>query len=310
SFVIVQHGTSNEVEKVSSPAEFRVNYAAMLTAIYGIPSLVVTNLPGPLDLNHAPATWKGKGHASCYGPGIPAERYTSCMMDILRKTDDATADPFRYVAFGWMRAVTAAAELSKRQSTYAWENEEPVAFDLSRAVILAEGERAVSARMAAAVDKRIDGVFGASADFGALDKLIPQIKDLWHSDYGWFGDISAFEAWIKTDAGKKWQNTVDPVRWSEMIAKKSFVNAAGTNDPNFPLQAYEGMKSAFGADTNRYVASNYGTGFGTQVYLFNWMAFVAHVYLGYDWLTVNTVVTPDRGNMAIVTTTSGAAQGL
>ncbi len=310
AFVIVQHGTSNEVDKISSPSEFRVNYAAMLTAVYGIPSLVVTNLPGTLDLNSAPSTWKAKGHPSCYGPGIPAARYTSCMLDILRQTDDATADPFRYVAFGWMRAITAASELSKRASTYEWENEHPSKFELSRAVILAEGERAVAARMAAAVDKRIDGVFGASADFGALDTLIPQIKDVWYKDYSWFGDITAFGAWIKTDAGKAWQKTVDPVRWPEMIAKKSFVNAAGTNEPNFPLQAYSSMKSAFGADTNRYVAKNYGAGFGTQTYLSNWMAFVAHVYLGYDWLTVDTTVTPDRGNMAIVTTTSGAVNGL
>lgn len=310
AFVILQHGTSNEVDKVSSPAEYRVNYAAMLTAVYGIPSLVVTNLPGPMDLNHAPLTWKGKGHASCYGPAIPAARYTSCLLDILRQTDDATADPFRYIAFGWMRAVTAAVELSKRASSYEWENDEPVEFELSRAVILAEGERAVAARMAAAVDTRIDGVFGASADFGALDILIPQIKDVWHRDYGWFGDIAAFETWIKTDAGKAWQKTVDPVRWPEMIAAKSFVNAAGTNDPNFPLQAYSSMEPAFGADTNRYVAKNYGTGFGTQVYLSNWMAFVAHVYLGYDWLKVDTAVTSDRGNVAIVATTSGGGDGV
>ncbi len=310
AFAIVQHGTSNEVDKVSSPAEFRVNYAAMMTAVYGIPTLVVTNLPGALDLNYAPASWKGQAHGSCYGPSIPSGRYTSCLLEILRKTDDPAADPFRYVAFGWMRAVTAASELAKRASTYAWEDEGPMAIELSRAVILAEGERAVSARMAAAVDKRIDGVFGTSADFGALNALILLMKDVWHENYGWFGDIDAFESWLKTDAGKAWQNTVDPVKWPEMIGSKSFVNAMGTSDPNFPLKAYDLMKSAFGADTNRYVAKNYGTGFGTQTYLTNWMAFVARVYLGFDWLTVDASAELDRGNVSIVATTQGSAEGV
>ncbi|MBA2662161.1 MAG: hypothetical protein H0U74_07685 [Bradymonadaceae bacterium] len=308
AFIVVQHGTQNDVKDISQTGEFRINYAARITAIFGIPSVVVTNLPGPIDLNKGPQEWQGQGAAACFGQSVPALRYTPCLLEVLRNTDDASADPFRYLAFGWMRAVTAAVEVSRRAPEQSWNGDGPIDFRLSRAIILADGDRAVGARMAAAVDTRIDGVFGAGADFGALSQLLPKMKAAWSQNYGWFGDVDAFRLWLQTDAGKAWHDTVDPMRWPVMIADKSFVNALGTKDPNFPLSAYALMALAFGPDTNRFVVANYGAGIGTQDHLLNWMAFATHVYLGRNWLNAKVTATPSGGNIAIAATAIGSAE--
>ncbi|MFU8805639.1 MAG: hypothetical protein ACNA8W_17635, partial [Bradymonadaceae bacterium] len=306
AFVIIPPGTPNEVRGVSEGPAYRNNYAARFTAIFGIPSMVLPGLPGPVNLQQGPSAWQGEGPAECFGASLAPSRYASCLLTILSNTDDIEADPFRPLANGWMRAITAAEEVARQAPTTTWRDDGPVSFSLSRALILADEERAVGARMAAAVDDRIDGVFGV-ADFGALSSYVATMQSAWRSDYGWFSNPGAFSTWLDTPAGARWRDTVDPSNWPHMIAEKHFVNVGATNHPRFPLNSANEFMAAFPETSNRLMVHDHGAGFGTQEHLTAWYAFVTRVYLNRPWLRVSVTSEPSGSNFDITATATGEA---
>lgn len=304
---IVPAGTDNPVSGVSSQGAFRNNYAAAMTAALGIPSMVVSGLPGSVDAGAGPTDWQQKGPARCTAGPLPPQRYVPCMLAILQATDDLQADPFRPIAYGWMRAVSAAIEAADRLDERAFPEEPPIwDLKLDRAVILADGEAAVGARMAAAVDVRIAGVFG-SADFAELPALLEQMQTNWTTDFGWFDIVGAeaFATWMSGEAGSRWRGTVDPAQWSELLDGKAFVNARGTQDPRFPLGAGARLTDHFPGDTRRVTAPNYGAGIGSQAHLIGWYAFVGHVFLDAAWNDLQTFTSRDGGNVVLDMTAVG-----
>lgn len=306
AFVILPPGTANEVSNVSTSEAYRNNYATRLTAVFGIPTLVVTGLPGTISLQQGPASWAGLGPSECYGASLAPRNYVPCLLTILSATGDLEADPFRLIAYAFMRTVTAAEQVARQASTTSWRNEGPIEFTLSRAIILADDERAVGARMAAAIDERIDGVFGA-ADFGALPTLVETIESAWQANYGWFRDPSTFAVFLGTEAGQAWRQSVDPTLWPHLIAEKHFVNAGATNHPLFPLSAVDEALGGYPLEANRLVVNDYGAGFGTQAHLSSWYALVTKAYLGRPWLRVSATATRSGSNFDIVARGEGAS---
>jgi hypothetical protein len=298
AFALLQLGTQGSVEDVSEPGLYRLNYAANLTSLIGIPTVLVAGIPGPIAAGRRPA-WAGFAHPSCYGQTVPGLRYVSCMLDIMVGTSDPEADPFRYIAVAWMRALTASVEVARRIPGTNWVNEPPPSLTLSRAVILADAERAVGARMAAGADDRIDGVFAGGADFADIESLIATMDQHWATDFGWISDLGEMNDWLQTAPGVAWSETVDPAKWPDLINAKSFVHAIGSNDPAFPLRHDAAMRAAFPGDSNRVIVHDYESGIGSQFHLDAWWSFVGRVYLGRPWATVAAEVNEERGRVTV-----------
>ncbi len=307
AFVVVPGATKNPVSDVSKSAVYRNNYAAAIAGGLGIPAMVVPNLPGPIDLSNGPDAWQSAAPERCTAGSVPSNRYTPCLLAILRETGDLEADPFRYLAFAWMRSVTAAVEAGGRLGDTDWPDEPPPSFEPKRALLLGDGGQAVGARMAAAVDVRIDGAFG-NADFAQIDDLLDRLNDRWSSDTGWFRRAGQFRQWLDSEVGARWQGAVDPAEWSELLEGLSFVNARGTNDPRFPLGSGRYLADAFPSETASVTAPNYGAGVGSADHLVAWRAFVAHTYLDRPWDAVAIDAQETQGNISVEATITGRSE--
>ena len=306
AFVIVPAGTKNPVDKVSQPNVFRNNYAGIVAATMGIPAMVVANVPGAVDLKQAPDNWQGKGPAKCFASGLPSSRYTPCLLEILRQTNDAQADPFRHIAFAWMRSVTAVFEAAREANQKQWPDMAPAKFQPKNGLILADGELAVGARMAAAVDIRIDGVFG-NADFAKMARLLDRMNKRWNRDFGWFEKPGKFRQWLGSSAGKAWKKTVDPAAWPQLLEGMSFVNARGTNDPRFPLDAAALIGDVFPNETRRVTAPSYAAGIGSLDHLQGWYGFIAHVHFQKPWSRLSIDATQMQSNVHVEASAAGGA---
>ncbi|MFB6350169.1 MAG: hypothetical protein ABEK29_00035, partial [Bradymonadaceae bacterium] len=139
AMALVQGTPDNAVGGVSEQSVFRNNYGAMVAATMGVPAMVVTNLPGPTDPSGGPGGWQGEIPGRCRGGSLPAGRYTSCLLQILRRTGDLEADPFRHVAYAWMRAVTAGSRAAAKAGEVDWPDGSPPSFQVDRAVVIADG---------------------------------------------------------------------------------------------------------------------------------------------------------------------------
>lgn len=307
ALAIVQGAPDNAVAGVSKPSVFRNNYGAIVAASMGVPAMVVTGMPGPANPSSGPDAWTGNIPGRCRSGRLPTERYTPCLLQILRRTGDLEADPFRHVAFAWMRAVTAGAEAARRAGATDWPESSPPAFRVDRAVVFADGELAVGARMAAAVDPRIDGVYG-NADFAKLDPLLTRIESRWSGDHGWFRNLGAFRRWLRSESGQSWKTAVDPAEWPDLLEGMSFVNARGTNDPRFPLGSGTLLAEVFPEDTRSVTAANYEDGIGSRDHLMGWYGFIAHTYLDHPWRSVAISTGSMGGNVRVDATLAGDGQ--
>lgn len=308
AFVIVQSETKNPVPDVSEQARYRSNYAGAVAAAMGIPALVVANLPGTVNLREAPEEWSGVASERCYTAGLPAERYTPCLLEILRVTGDLEADPFRHVAYAWMRSVTAGIDAMRVSEQLEWpEDRAPLDWRPERALILADGARAVGARMAAVADSRIDGVFG-NADFAKLSELFVAMERQWSADYGWFDDPGAYREWLADEKGREWKETVDPAEWRGLFGDTRFVHSRGTGDDRFPLGSGRLVAEAFPGDAPQVVAPGYGAGIGSAEHLWGWYGYVAHVYLNRPWGRVSADTEASGANIAVRASMEGEAE--
>lgn len=303
AFAVVQAQTPNPVSEVSGPGSYQKNYAGLVAAALGVPTMVVSRLPGELDLSSAPDGWSDSGPSRCFGSAIPAERYTPCMLSILRRTDDLRADPFRYLMRGWIRAVTAAESIEAEVELVEWENEPPIQ-NFSRAILLGDGARGVAARMAAAVDPRIDGAY-VNADFARVEEMLAEMQDRWSSDFGWFRDPEAFAGWLETEKGQEWLATVDPARWSEMLEGGVYVDARGLADSRFPLGGGARIRAVSPEESRSVTVPEYGAGIGSSTHLASWLGFVARVYRDASWVAPETTIERDGGNVDVTLEASG-----
>jgi hypothetical protein len=304
-------GSTRNPTKVSQPKAFRKNYGAEITAQLGIPTVLVSGIPGSVNLRKGPSAWSGQAERRCYTSNLPEARYASCLLQILRKTDDLEADPFRYLADSWIRAVTAASEVGARADRIDWGGNPPPAVQMDRAVVMAEGASAVGARMAAAIDVRIDGVFGHGS-FARFGELMNGLSERWSSDFGWFDDPGAFRDWLQTEPGRAWRAAVDPAEWSDMLEGKAFVLASATNDGRVPLGATDNIVDVFPSETRRLIAGGkegrYAEGIGSPTHLAGWRGFIAHVYFGAPWNSVRISTERQRGNVAVEADVRGEAE--
>jgi PhoPQ-activated pathogenicity-related protein len=154
------------------------------------------------------------------------------------------------MAVSYMRAVTLLHSLT----------------GVEEVVIGGSSKRGEAVVLAAAVDKRIKGVWSAGAFGGNFFKF-----------HGWMRKYGLNSLWpeVGTKFFKEFQESLDPVFFLHKY-NASLMMTLGSNEPNFPHEAMEEFYSLFPKDKNILYIANCGHSMGDERHIASWRAFIAH----------------------------------
>ncbi len=290
---IVPRSTPNPVDQVSDSVSYLTQYAALTADRLNIPVLVVDVLPTSVDLRgdsvlSALAAEEPRCFASALGDQAVI---TDCLWRLSQRIDAPEYFPAVPVAASWVRAVTMLQYLAELVP----------GFEVSDVVVLGGGLPGIAARYAMAMDHRIAGVMAASADVGAFGAFFDLMGQSWSGDYS-FDDPAEQEAFWSSAEGRDFAALFDWPALAESIGDRAYFAFIGTNDPRYPLGAYEEYADDLPGDSFVMYAQGYGAGFGTLDHLLSWRAFLAHVIDGRPLPSVDIALANEGGNLVVTAT--------
>lgn len=299
---IVPRSTPNPVDQVSDSVAYLTQYAALTADRLNIPVLVVDVLPTSVDLRgDSVLSALSAQEPRCFASALSDQALiTDCLWRLSQRIDAPEYFPAVPVAASWVRAVTMLQYLRELVPGFALEFDVPD-FEVSDVVVLGGGLAGIAARYAMAMDHRIAGVMAASADIGAFGEFFELMGQSWAGDYS-FDEPDAQEAFWSSAEGRDFAALFDWPALAESIGDRPYFAVIGTNDPRYPLGAYEQYADALAGDSYVMYAQGYGAGFGTLDHLLTWRAFLAHVIDDRPLPSVDIALANEGGNLVVTAT--------